>query len=65
MGGGAIRLPLALGLGGESVDLLLASAGSFVPNLSGSDTIVNVGSLEYTRPLMKYTSDGINKWYYS
>jgi len=63
--GGSFVLPLAASLGGESIEVLLASAGSFVPTLSGSDTIVNIGALAYTRPLMKYTSDGVDKWYLS
>jgi len=62
---GSLTLPLAVGLGGENVELILSSAGTYTVAASGSDTIVNVGGLSYNRPLMRFTSDGVNKWYYS
>jgi hypothetical protein len=63
----SVRLPKALGLGGETVEILLASAGTLTVTLadSGVDSIVNIGSLAYTRPEMKFTSDGVDKWYFS
>jgi len=63
--GGGLKLPLAEELGGKSVELFLASAGTFGVTLTGSDSIVNIASLTYDRPLMKFTSDGVDKWYYS
>lgn len=57
-------LPLALGLEGESVEIVLATAGTFTPLLSGSDTLENIGGLTINRPINRFISDGISKWYY-
>lgn len=62
-GGITSTLPLALGLEGEVVELVLTS-GTFTPLLSGSDTLENVGGLTINRPINKFISDGISKWYY-
>lgn len=59
-------LPLAAGLGGEECIFIKDNPGlanTAVP--SGGDTIVNTDGLLYDRSLMKFTSDGINKWYYT
>jgi len=61
-----MRLPLAAGLGGEECIFIRDNPGlanTAVP--SGGDTIVNTDGLLYDRSLMKFTSDGINKWYYT
>jgi len=63
--GASFQLPLAVGLFGEQVQLLLKASGSITPSLSGSDSIVNVGSLSYNLPKMTFTSDGVDKWYYT
>lgn len=63
-GGTTSTLPLALGLEGESVELVLATAGTFTPLLSGSDTLENIGGLTINRPINRFISDGISKWYY-
>lgn len=63
-GGITSALPLALGLEGEVVELVLATSGTFTPLLSGSDTLENVGGLTINRPINKFISDGISKWYY-
>lgn len=63
-GGITSTLPLALGLEGEVVELVLATSGTFTPLLSGSDTLENVGGLTINRPTNRFISDGISKWYY-
>jgi len=62
----SIILPLAIGLGGEECIFIREFVGlPFTVYPSGSDTIVNTDGLLYDRSLMKFTSDGINKWYYT
>ena len=62
----SIILPLAIGLGGEECIFIKKFVGlPFTVYPSGSDTIVNTDGLLYDRSLMKFTSDGINKWYYT
>lgn len=59
-------LPLAIGLGGEKCIFIRDSSGlanTAIP--SGSDSIINTDGLLYDRSSMKFTSDGINKWYYT
>jgi hypothetical protein len=63
-GGTTITLPLALGLEGEDVEIVLATAGTLTVLLSGSDSLVNVGGLALTLPIMRFVSDGVDKWYY-
>lgn len=66
--GGIFQLPLAAGIGGEVVELIFINTNPS-PNTignSGSDTLVNIGGLGYLNvPSMKFTSDGIDKWYYT
>ena len=62
----SIILPLAIGLGGAECIFIKKFVGlPFTVYPSGSDTIVNTDGLLYDRSLMKFTSDGINKWYYT
>lgn len=63
-GGTTTILPLALGLEGESVELVLATSGTLTIQLSGSDTLENVGGLTINRPINRFISDGVSKWYY-
>jgi hypothetical protein len=63
-GGTTSTLPLALGLEGEPVELVLATSGALTILLSGSDTLENVGGLTINRPINRFVSDGISKWYY-
>jgi len=62
--GTTTRLPLALGLEGEEVELILATSGTLTILLSGSDTLENIGGLTINRPTNRFISDGISKWYY-
>lgn len=57
-------LPLALGLEGEEVELVLATSGTLTISLSGGDTLENIGGLTINRPINRFISDGISKWYY-
>jgi len=63
-GGATIVLPMALGLGGEDIEVVLATSGTLGVSLSGSDSLVNTGGLPLNRPIMRFISDGIDKWYY-
>ena len=64
-GTGVVKLPLAIGLHGEEVILISASAGTTVVNTSVGDVIVNLGGLPYTLPYKRFTSDGNIGWYYT
>jgi hypothetical protein len=62
----AMNLPLAAGLAGEECIFIRSAAGiANTPVTSGGDTVVNTDGLLYNRSLMRFTSDGINKWYYT
>ena len=63
-GGSTITLPLASGLEGEDVEIILATSGTLTILLSGSDTLENIGGLTINRPTNRFISDGISKWYY-
>lgn len=63
-GGSTITLPLALGIEGEDCEIVLATPGTLTVLLSGSDSLVNVGGLALTLPIMRFVSDGVDKWYY-
>ena len=63
-GGATITLPLALGLEGEDCEIVLATSGTITVLLSGSDSLMNVGGLALTLPIMRFVSDGVDKWYY-
>jgi len=62
-----ITLPSASGLGGEECIIIRSETCSSLSavNASAGDSIINVDSLLYNRPYMRFTSDGIDKWYYS
>jgi hypothetical protein len=64
-GTNTITLPLAVGLHGEDVEIILISAGTITVLLSGSDTLVNIGGASFNRPIMRFISDGVDKWYYA
>ena len=63
-GGSTITLPLALGLEGEDCEIVLATPGTLTVLLSDSDSLNNIGGLALNRPLMRFISDGVDKWYY-
>ena len=60
-----VQLPLAVKMEGETVTLILTASGSITVNTSGSDGINNIGGLSYNLPKMTFTSNGIDKWYYT
>lgn len=62
--GTPVTLPLAVGLEGLDVEIVLASSGTVPVFVSGSDSLVNIGSLSFDKPIMRFISDGIDKWYY-
>lgn len=64
-GGNAIVLPLAAGLQGEEVEVILSSAGTLGVTQTGGDTLGNIGSLAFTLPRMRFISDGVSKWYFT
>jgi hypothetical protein len=66
--GGTFIMPLAAGLEGEEVAIICSATGVSGNSilLSGSDTLVNIGGLGFQNiPLMRLTSDGVSKWYYT
>ena len=70
IGGGAIKLPLAVGLAGEEVIYISNSSGTTTvatsdDGLGNYDILMNIEGLSYTLPYKRFTSDGVNKWYYT